>query len=115
MEECLLSEADQRPVLVLGASGTQGGAVARALLARGIPVRALARSEPTRAKLTAAGITPVAGDFGDEASLLAACTGVRAVFTMQSAPFVDPQSERREGRTIVAAARQAAVPQIIHT
>lgn len=110
-----MREIDQRPVLVLGASGTQGGAVARALLARGVPVRALARSDETAAKLRATGIAPVRGDFGDAASLETACEGARAVFSMQNAPWADPDSERREGRTIVEAARQAGVPQIVHT
>ena len=113
--EAEVSSHDPRPVLVLGASGTQGGAVALALRARDIPVRGLARSEATAAKLSAAGITPVAGDFNDLDALVAACAGARAVFSMQSAPFVDPQSERREARTIVEAVRRAGTPQIVHT
>src|SRR5262249_220846 len=46
LEPQLLPEgtAMQDPVLVTGATGRQGGAVARSLLARGIPVRALSRN-----------------------------------------------------------------------
>ncbi|GAA3353001.1 NmrA family NAD(P)-binding protein [Saccharopolyspora gregorii] len=37
------------PVLVSGATGRQGGATARALLAAGVPVRALVRDPETNA------------------------------------------------------------------
>lgn len=37
------------PVLVTGATGRQGGATARALLAAGVPVRALVRDQIGRA------------------------------------------------------------------
>jgi uncharacterized protein YbjT (DUF2867 family) len=103
------------PVLVLGATGTQGRAVARALLAKGLPVRGLARSPSSAAKLQAAGVTPVQGDFNDADALAAACQGARAVFSMQNAPFADPQSERREAAVVAEAARRAGVEQIVHT
>ncbi len=110
-----MSDTNTAPVLVLGASGTQGGAVAQALMAQGIPVRAFTRSAETAAKFRAAGMEAAIGDFADTASLVAACTGTRAVFSMQGAPFADPQSERREALAIVTAARAADVPQIVHT
>jgi uncharacterized protein YbjT (DUF2867 family) len=40
------------PILVTGATGTQGNAVARALLARGHPVRALSRDPASPAPAT---------------------------------------------------------------
>jgi uncharacterized protein YbjT (DUF2867 family) len=103
------------PVLVLGATGTQGRAVARALLAKGMSVRGLARSPFSAAKLQAAGVTPVQGDFNDVRALTAACQGVRAVFSMQNAPFADPQSERREAAAVAEAVRRAGVEQIVHS
>lgn len=110
-----MSNNETQPVLVLGATGSQGSAVARSLLARNIPVRSMARSDGSAALLEAAGIVPMPGDFADEAALTRACEGVRAVFSMQQAPLLDPQSERRECATIVAAARKAGVQQIVHT
>ncbi len=58
-------------VLVLGATGTQGGAVARGLLAAGYQVRALVRdSSSSRAQALAdEGATLVTGDLLDAASL----------------------------------------------
>jgi len=50
---------DPAPALVVGATGQQGGASARALLAAGIPVRALVRdpsAERARRYLRPAGV-----------------------------------------------------------
>jgi NAD(P)H dehydrogenase (quinone) len=67
-------------VLVYGATGTQGGPVARRLLERGTPVRAVARSESAAATLAAMGAEVVDADLRDPASLAAATKGVDAVF-----------------------------------
>lgn len=106
---------DSRPVLVLGATGAQGGAVLRALLTVGVPVRALVRDATKAQDLVDLGAILTEGDFDDDAALVAACTGSRAVFSMQNPPVPDAQSERRHGRKIVAAAMTAEVPQMIHT
>jgi uncharacterized protein YbjT (DUF2867 family) len=73
------------PVLVTGATGKQGGATARALLAAGVPVRALVRdpaSERARA-VEALGAELVTGDLYDPGSLRPALDGVRGVFSVQ--------------------------------
>lgn len=70
-------------VLVTGATGAQGGSVARHLLDRGgFAVRALTRSPGSEAAraLAAAGAEVVAGDLADRASLRAALAGCQAVF-----------------------------------
>jgi len=56
-------------VLVTGASGYIGSAVARALLKRGHQVLGLARSERSAATLRADQVEPVMGDFGDPGAL----------------------------------------------
>src|SRR5262249_61196748 len=73
-----------RTILVSGATGRQGGAVVRALLALGYPVRGLTRnldSEKARA-LAALGVTLVKGDLDDPASLRAAVEGAYGVFSV---------------------------------
>jgi nucleoside-diphosphate-sugar epimerase len=56
-------------ILVTGATGYIGAAVAKKLSQQGHEVMALARSEAAAAKLRAAGLIPVAGDFADPNSL----------------------------------------------
>jgi uncharacterized protein YbjT (DUF2867 family) len=111
----MIDRSDVRPVLVLGATGAQGGAVARLLLAAGVPVRALVRDAAKAKPLIDAGATLAIGDFDDDDGLLAACMGARAIFSMQNPPFPDAESERRHGRKIVTAASAAGVSQLIHT
>ncbi|WP_163956726.1 NmrA family NAD(P)-binding protein [Sphingomonas insulae] len=80
-----MTNFDIGPVLVTGASGNQGGAVVRALLQTGRPVRALVRNPDAASAqaLAAQGVEVVKGDFDDAASLDAALVGVAGVFSMQ--------------------------------
>src|SRR6266700_4270585 len=72
-------------ILVTGATGFIGGAVARKLLHQGHEVVALTRSVAAdAAKLRAAGLTPIAGDFANPASLAAPVTEVDAVVSTAS-------------------------------
>jgi nucleoside-diphosphate-sugar epimerase len=61
-------------ILITGATGYIGSAVARALRNRDHEVLGLARSSRSATVLERAGITPVTGDFGDPASLARAVT-----------------------------------------
>ncbi|APR80411.1 Hypothetical protein A7982_05758 [Minicystis rosea] len=110
------------PVLVTAATGRQGGATARALLAFGnTVVRAMVRNPdaPNAKALAAAGAELVVGDLDDPASLRAACAGARAVFSMQapimSATGVDYSKERRQGQNLVEAALAEGVRTFVHT
>lgn len=73
--------------LVLGATGAFGGAVMRALLARGLPVRALLR-DPSRASLPVS-VERVAGDARDAAVVDAAARGCATIVHGVGVPFVD--------------------------
>ncbi|WNV83009.1 NmrA family NAD(P)-binding protein [Umezawaea sp. Da 62-37] len=71
-------------VLVLGATGTVGPHVVRALLSRGEPTRVLTR-DPRRAReILPAGAVVVEGDPEHDDVLLDAAAGVRAVFLLSS-------------------------------
>lgn len=104
-------------ILVTGATGTQGGAVARRLLGEGHEVRALVRDPATPAArdIEAWGTMLVPGSFDDPGALLAAASGAQAVFSVQAAPQADADSERKEVRALVAAARRAGSDHFIHT
>lgn len=105
------------PVLVLGATGGQGGAVASALLSAGRPVRALVRDPGSdrAGRLAAAGAELAGGDFTDPAALAAAMRGVGAAFALTT-PFESgtPESgtaaELEQGRAIIDAATGAELP-----
>src|SRR5258706_14142821 len=71
-------------ILVTGATGFIGGAVARKLSLRGHEVVALSRSSAAAAKLQAAGLRPVAGDFAKPESLAAPAAQVDAVVSTAS-------------------------------
>ena len=110
------------PVLVTAATGRQGGATARALLAEGgTSVRLMVRNPdaPNAKALAAAGAEVVVGDLDDPASLRAACAGARAVFSMQSpimsATGVDYSKERQQGKSLVEAALAEGVGTFVHT
>lgn len=109
-------------VLVTAATGRQGGATARALLAGGRKsVRVMARdpAAPNARALASAGAEVVVGDLDDPASLRAACAGAQAVFSMQSpiltATGVDFSKERQQGRNLVEAALAEGVEVFVHT
>ena len=105
--------------LVIGGTGKQGGATARALLAAGRPVRALVRDPQSEAAkaLAAQGAVLIRGDLGDRASLIEAATGAGAVFSVQTPNLADlmGDSEVVHGRNLIGAALAAGVPQFVHT
>ncbi len=106
-------------VLVTGATGKQGGAVLRTLLASGIPVRALVRDPGSEraAALGDLGAILVRGDLEDVSTLAAALDGARAVFSVQAPDMADlmGDSEVRQGRNLVEAARTAGIEHFVHT
>ncbi|MGZ0153655.1 NmrA/HSCARG family protein [Kribbella sp. WER1] len=112
---------DSAPVLVTGATGRQGGATARALLAAGVPVRALVRdtgSERAEA-VEALGAELVRGDLHDRDSVVKAAAGARAVFSVQMPAFeadgIDFAGEVAQGINLVEGALAAGVQQFVHT
>ncbi|WP_106400255.1 NmrA family NAD(P)-binding protein [Actinocorallia populi] len=109
------------PVLVTGATGRQGGATARALLAGGVPVRALVRDPAAdRARaVEALGAELVTGDLHDRDSVIRAAEGVRAVFSVQMAAVTeegfDFAGEVVQGINLIEGAKAAGVPQFVQT
>ncbi|WP_437971395.1 NmrA family NAD(P)-binding protein [Sorangium sp. So ce260] len=98
--------------LVTGAAGAQGGAVARALLARGHRVRAFSRGprDPAAARLIELGAEVVQGSLDEPRAVARAAAGVDAVFAM-GAPLdggLDARdAEVRRGLAAAEAARAA--------
>ncbi|MFF9202362.1 NmrA/HSCARG family protein [Streptomyces sp. NPDC014986] len=111
-----------RTVVVLGATGQQGGSVAAALRADGWAVRAVVR-DPSghRARsLSAAGVETVRGDLGDPESLRAAFSGAHGVFSVQPASGqagagVTDEDEVRFGTTVADVAERCGVAHLVYT
>ncbi|MFP6561349.1 hopanoid-associated sugar epimerase [Paraburkholderia sp. B3] len=109
-------------VLITGASGFVGSAVARIAQAKGYAVRVLVRSTSPRTNLAALDAEVVTGDMRDAASMRAALSGVRYLFHVAAdyrlwAP--DPHEIERanlEGaQATMRAALEARVERIVYT
>ena len=95
-------------ILVTGATGFIGAAVARRLSQQGHQVLALSRSDAAAAKLRAAGLTPVAGDFANPASLAAPAAQVDAIVSTASIGQVEGSPDAfAKDRDAVAAMTRA--------
>jgi uncharacterized protein YbjT (DUF2867 family) len=104
-------------VLVTGATGQQGGAVARQLLSREHKVRALTRKpqgESAKA-LAASGAEVVAGDLDDVGSLEKALRGAWGVFSVQNTWEAGVEGEERQGKRLAEQARKASVAHFVYT
>ena len=108
---------DKRSVLVTGATGQQGGAVARALMSKGHRVKALTRKPDSDAarQLMSAGAELVTGDFGDAASVRTAARGVDTLFLMGNSLEAGTEEETRQGIAAADAAKAADVGHLIYT
>jgi uncharacterized protein YbjT (DUF2867 family) len=109
--------ADKRTVLVTGATGKQGGAVARQLLARGYRVRAMTRKpegENARA-LARLGAQIVQGDLDDAASLTKAVQGVWGAFSVQNSWEAGVEREEEQGKRLATIAKDAGVQHFVYS
>ncbi|MEH2294438.1 NmrA/HSCARG family protein [Nostoc sp.] len=108
---------EKRLILVTGATGNQGGAVARHLLQRGkFTVRAFVRdlNKPAAQALKQAGAELVEGDFSDRASLDRALQGADGIFSMQN--FQEgSETEIREGKAVADAALSAGIQHFVYS
>ncbi|WP_405719374.1 NmrA family NAD(P)-binding protein [Streptomyces sp. NBC_01537] len=117
----MTTQFGDRLVVVTGATGQQGGATARRLLAAGTPVRALVRdtTAPAATALAAAGAEIVRGDFDDPSSLPAALEGATALFAVPPMAYgpagTDVEREFSRGRALADAASAAGVRHVVFT
>ncbi|GAA2522389.1 NmrA/HSCARG family protein [Streptomyces longisporus] len=104
-------------VAVTGATGAQGGATARALLAAGHRVRALTRhpDSPAGAALRSLGAEVRHADFDDRPSLEAALTGADSLFAVTTPFGTDTATEVRQGQALVDAAAETRLGHIVFT
>jgi uncharacterized protein YbjT (DUF2867 family) len=104
-------------ILVTGATGQQGGATARELLAEGHAVHAMTRHPDGEAAkaLEAAGATIVRGDLDDEDSLRAALAGKWGAFAVQNTWEAGVVGEEEQGKRFARIAREAGVQHYVYS
>jgi len=103
-------------ILVTGATGQQGGAIGRGLLARGYPVRAMTRKpdgEKAR-ELAALGAEVVEGDLNDADSLRRALQGVWGVLAVQNTWEAGVEVEEEQGKRFAQLAKEAGVRHFVY-
>src|SRR5512145_23227 len=106
--------AKRRTVLVTGATGQQGGAVARSLLGKGQNVRVMTRRPDMAHDLARLGAEVVRGDFDDREGLKDALRGVQGVFVMGTFAEKGVEAEAEQGRAMVLACWKAGIPHVVY-
>jgi uncharacterized protein YbjT (DUF2867 family) len=109
--------ANERTVLVTGATGKQGGATARALAGKGFKIRAMTRKPDSAAAkaVAATGATLVQGDLNDAASLKKALRGAWGVFAVQNTWEAGVEKEEEQGKRIAEVARKKGVQHYVYS
>jgi uncharacterized protein YbjT (DUF2867 family) len=108
----------ERLILVCGATGKQGGAVARSLLERGFRVRALTRNpqKPEAQALDEQGAEVVQGDMEDRSAVdQVLVEGIYGVFSVQNFWETSYDGEVQQGKTVADAARAAGVDHFVYS
>ena len=107
---------DDHVIVVTGATGRQGGAVARHLLAEGWRVRGVTRSPDSAAaqELAKLGVEVVRADMADPDAMREACAGAHGVFSVQNPMISGEEGELAQGRNVVDAATDAGVSHLVY-
>lgn len=112
-------DTTNKRILVLGATGQQGGGVARHLLARGWQVSALTRQpqKPAAQALAALGVHLLHGELDDQASLERALVGMYGVFSVQTWGGTQEgiTDQIRQGKALADAVKASTVEHLVHS
>ncbi|MFZ0895917.1 MAG: NmrA family NAD(P)-binding protein, partial [Candidatus Nitrosopolaris sp.] len=109
----------QRKILVIGATGQQGGAVARLLLQKRHEVYALTRNTesetPKEQYLRNLGAKLIKGDLENPDSLEQATNGVDSVFLMGTPAGDGLEGETRRGKMMTDIAKEKKVAHLVYS
>ncbi|MGH7484851.1 MAG: NmrA/HSCARG family protein [bacterium] len=109
--------AQDRLVLITGATGHQGGAIAHNLLAKGWKIRAMTRHPEgsKAAELKKLGAEVVAGDLDDGASVERALQGAWGAFAVQNTWEAGVEGEERQGLLFAELAKKAGIQHLVYS
>ena len=101
---------------VIGATGNTGRVVAEDLLAAGLPVRVIGRSEERLAPLVERGAEATVGDVSDAEFVARACDGVGGVYHLIPPRYdIDLRAwQTKAGKALVAGIRDSGVPYVVN-
>ncbi len=102
-------------ILVTGATGQQGGAVAKSLISKGQKIRILTRSLAKGETLEKIGAEVAAGNLTDRASLDSALQGIKQVYLVTTPFETGMDSEIQQGKSMVDAAKAAGVEHLVYS
>lgn len=111
--------ANKRKILVTGATGQQGGALARLLLQKKHEVYALIRNtepeSPKAQNLRNLGAKLIKGDLDNTDSLEQATNGIDSVFLMGTWVEVGTEGETRRGKMMVDIAKEKKIEHLVYS
>jgi uncharacterized protein YbjT (DUF2867 family) len=109
-------ETGKKLIVVTGATGKQGGATARELLAKGHKVRAMTRKpdSPAAREMAKLGAEIVAGDLDDAGSLERSLAGAWGVFAVQNTWEAGVEREEEQGKRLAEIARRQSVQHFVY-
>ncbi len=110
--------ANEKTILVTGATGKQGGATIAHLAKRGgFKLRAMTRKPDSDAAKAAAklGAEVVQGDLEDQASLERALAGAWGVFSVQNTWEAGVEKEEEQGKRLARVARDKGVQHFVYS
>jgi len=109
--------SEPKRVLVTGATGQQGGGLARLLLQRGHQVRAVSRKPDSAAsiELRKLGAEVVSGDLGDRASIERAAKGLDVAYVVATPYEQGVAAETRFGKTGLDGVHAAGVRYVVYS
>ena len=110
-------ETGRNLIVVTGATGKQGGATTRELLAKGHKVRAVTRKpdSPAAREIAKLGAEVVAGDLDDAASLERSLAGAWGVFAVQNTWEAGVEREEEQGKRIAEIARRQGLQHYVYS
>jgi len=104
-------------ILITGATGQQGGAIAAALAGQGYDLRAMTRKpeSPAAKALAGRGVTVAKGDLDDDASIRRALEDVWGAFSVQNTWEAGVEKEEEQGKRFATIAREAGVEHFVYS
>ena len=111
-----MASNEGKTIVVVGATGRQGGQVVRHLLNQGWRVRGLTRKPESKkaAELKALGAEVVRADLDDGASLEAAFADAYGLYTIQIPVSGKIEVEINQGRNVAQAAKKTGIRHIVY-